>query len=286
MEEFEYFENEFIEFLEDRKCNERTIDGRLSVLRRFFKDYGVFNEENYNEFYEYLNDNCKPATVNLHIIAMNLYIQFLERKYNIKLDNMRAKTVRIKKVQFLEDIATFEEYLFFMNKAKLRGKDKMYIACKIMATTGMRIHELLNIRREHIEIGFIDFIGKGGKERRCFFTPNVQKEVLDILDKHELKDKQSYIISAHWDGKKQNWKNLRVLQRAISDFAVNECEFNEGLFHAHMFRHFFAKNFIKKYQNIALLADLLGHSNLETTRIYLKYTSREQREVVNEVVTW
>ena len=255
-------------------------------MRRFFRNYNVLNEENYNEFYEYLTDNCKPTTINSHILSLNLYIQFIEQKYNIKLDNMYKKTVMVKKVQFLEDIATFEEYLHFMNKAKEKCKDKIYIACKIMATTGMRVHELLNIRREHIEIGFIDFIGKGHKERRFYFTQLVQKEVLDILDRHELKDKQAYVISSRWDGKKQDWQQLRALQKSISKFAVKECGFRERLFHAHMFRHFFAKNFIRKYQNIALLADLLGHSNLETTRIYLKYTSREQQEVVNEVVTW
>lgn len=80
-------------------------------------------------------------------------------------EKMCAKTIKIRKVQFLEDIATIDEYLFFMNKAKIRNKDKLYVVCKIMATTGMRIHETLQIRREHIELGFIDFIGKGGKER-------------------------------------------------------------------------------------------------------------------------
>lgn len=173
-----------------------------------------------------------------------------------------------------------------MNKARTRNKDKLYIVCKIMATTGMRIHETLQIRREHIELGFIDFVGKGGKERRCYFTPTTQEEVLTILDKHGVTDKQAYAISSGWNGKQLSWKDVGVINKTMKNFAENECELTKGLFHPHMFRHFFAKNFIKKYQNIALLADLLGHSSLETTRIYLKYTSREQRDIVNEVVTW
>lgn len=189
-------------------------------------------------------------------------------------------------MQFLEDIFSLEDYLFFMNKAKARNKDRLYIISKIMATTGMRIHETLNIRREHIEMGFIDFTGKGGKERRCYFTPNTQKDVLEILGKHNVIDKRAYVISQHWNGKQITWKELRSVQRTMSNFAENECEFKKGLFHPHAFRHFFAKNFIKKYQNIALLADLLGHSSIDTTRIYLKYTAREQQEIVNEVVTW
>lgn len=286
MEDFEYFEDEFIQFMKNKGNSERTIVNRLFTIKKFFKQYHILNEENYNAYYEYMLDNHKPATINAHILTLNLYIQFLEKKYNLSLDNFSAKTVKVNKVQFLEDICTLEEYLFFMGKAKAMGKDKLYIACKIMATTGMRIHELLNIRREHIEIGFIDFIGKGGKQRRCYFTPNTQKEVLEILDKRNVKDKQAYIISANWDGQKQNWQSLNSLKKSISEFAENECEFRKGLFHSHAFRHFFAKNFVRKHQNIALLADLLGHSSLETTRIYLKYTSREQQEIVNEVVTW
>ena len=48
----------------------------------------------------------------------------------------------------------------------------------------------------------------------------------------------------------------------------------------------FAKNFLNKCSDIALLADLMGHESIETTRIYLKRTSEEQRNLVNKVITW
>lgn len=56
--------------------------------------------------------------------------------------------------------------------------------------------------------------------------------------------------------------------------------------HPHAFRHLFAKNFLKKNKDIALLADLLGHSSIETTRIYLQQSSREQGKMVDEIVDW
>ena len=54
----------------------------------------------------------------------------------------------------------------------------------------------------------------------------------------------------------------------------------------HSFRHRFAKNFIEKYNDIALLADLMGHENIETTRIYLRKTADEQKELVDKLVIW
>ena len=286
MKEFEFEEQEFIKYCKQQKNSERTICSKIASLKYFYKNYNILNEDTYNDFYEDICDRCKPNSINSKILSINDYIRFLQTKYNVDLSDWLKRTVQVKKVQFLEDIFSIEDYLFFMNKAKTRNKDKLYIICKIMATTGMRIHETLNIRREHIEIGFIDFIGKGGKERRCYFTPSTQNEVLELLDKHGVTDKRAYIISAHWNGKQLSWKDLRSTQKTMKNFAENECEFKKGLFHPHAFRHFFAKNFIKKYQNIALLADLLGHSSIDTTRIYLKYTSKEQQEIVNEIVTW
>ena len=54
----------------------------------------------------------------------------------------------------------------------------------------------------------------------------------------------------------------------------------------HSFRHRFAKNFLEKYSDISLLADLMGHESIETTRIYLRKTASEQQKLVDEIVTW
>ena len=54
----------------------------------------------------------------------------------------------------------------------------------------------------------------------------------------------------------------------------------------HSFRHRFAKNFLEKYNDLAFLADLMGHESIETTRIYLRKTANEQQEIVDKIVTW
>ena len=61
---------------------------------------------------------------------------------------------------------------------------------------------------------------------------------------------------------------------------------NPKFIYPHSFRHRFAKNFLEKYNDLALLADLMGHESVETTRIYLRRTSEEQQEIVDKVITW
>lgn len=61
---------------------------------------------------------------------------------------------------------------------------------------------------------------------------------------------------------------------------------NTRVVYPHSFRHRFAKNFLEHYNDISLLADLMGHESIETTRIYLRRTSSEQQQIVDKVVVW
>ena len=73
--------------------------------------------------------------------------------------------------------------------------------------------------------------------------------------------------------------------RAIEKLAI-KYKLNPAVVYPHSFRHRFAKNFLEKFNDISLLADLMGHESIETTRIYLRRTSTEQRTIVDRVVTW
>jgi len=63
-------------------------------------------------------------------------------------------------------------------------------------------------------------------------------------------------------------------------------DIEKDVVYPHSFRHRFAKNFLERFNDIALLADLMGHERLETTRIYLRRTASEQQKIVDKVVVW
>ena len=134
------------------------------------------------------------------------------------------------------------------------GQTKWYFVVWFLSATGARVGELVKLKVEHVECGFFDIYGKGGKLRRLYIPETLQKEALKWLAK---------------DGRSSGYLFLNRFGK-----------------HPHSFRHRFAKNFLEKRNDIALLADLMGHEHIETTRIYLRQTASEQREVVNKVVTW
>lgn len=219
-------------------------------------------------------ERCLATTVNGLISTINLYCEFVGKK------SWKTSRVKVQRKQFLDDILSMADYEFVLKKARALGKWKIYLYARIAGTTGMRLCEMLQVKREHIQHGCVDLYGKGAKQRRIYFPKAMQQDTLKILD--DMGVKSGYVFPTSG---KQREDAKRGIQMALDRFCY-ECELPKGLLHPHGFRHFFAKEFVRKYQNIALLADLLGHSSIETTRIYLKYTSREQADIVNEVVTW
>ena len=166
-----------------------------------------------------------------------------------------------------------------------------------MGTTGVRRSELYQVKVEHIKYGYLDVIGKGGKQRRVYFPKKARGEILEYLS--ELGVSNGYVIR-RWrnpdskyfsattrdGGKIDEIKSFdRTFHRQL-ELAGRRFGIANELMHAHGFRHFFAKEFLKNRLDISLLADLLGHSSIEITRIYLRMTSREQADVVDDVVDW
>ena len=77
----------------------------------------------------------------------------------------------------------------------------------------------------------------------------------------------------------------RGIAQQLKHFAV-KYNLNPKVVYPHSFRHRFAKNFLERFNDIALLADLMGHESIETTRIYLRRTASEQQQIVDKIVNW
>ena len=86
-----------------------------------------------------------------------------------------------------------------------------------------------------------------------------------------------------------NKKGNRITTRGIA-LKLKSCAKKYGIdinvVYPHSFRHRFAKNFLEKFNDISLLADLMGHDSIETTRIYLRRTTTEQKAIVDKIVIW
>ena len=148
-----------------------------------------------------------------------------------------------------------------------------------MATTGARVSELIQIKAEHIKLGYVDLYSKGGKLRRIYIPKSLREETLTWLDEKGI---DSGFIFLNKYGKRITTRGIsRQLKRMAMRYGINP-----DVVYPHSFRHRFAKSFLERYNDIAFLADLMGHESIETTRIYLRKTSAEQQTLIDAVVDW
>lgn len=221
-----------------------------------------------SDLLKYKEEMCgkyKVASINSKIISINRYLKWLGFK------ELVIKTKRIQSPNCLENMITKECYLKMLHYANTHNKKKMYYIMKTIAQTGIRIGELEFVTVEAVREGSTTVWNKG-KYRTVYFTNNLCHELLQYCE--EIRCDFGVIFCGRERGNAITpgavWKGLKYIARQV--------EVPEAMVYPHSFRHLFAKEYMRKVGDISELADLLGHSRLETTWIYTKTTLDEKRK--------
>ena len=265
---------EFRQSLKQTNLSLSTVDSYTRSANQFLIMYeNDITKKNLISYKNFLIENYKPKTVNLRIQAINKYLEF------IKKDVLKLKYIKVQQKTFLENVISDADYKYFKNRLKRDDRMNWYFVVRYLAATGARISELIQIKVEHIELGYLDIYGKGSKVRRIYIPKALRNETITWL--HKLNMTTGYFFL----NRIGNRITTRGIAYQLKAFAL-EYGINPKVVYPHSFRHRFAKNFLEKYNDISLLADLMGHDSIETTRIYLRRTATEQQELVDKVVTW
>ena len=265
--------DEFCKFLRRKEMSINTIQVYKKTVIMFFNLYKDVNSTNLLAFKGYLLEKFKPKTVNLRIQAMNKYLSFINK------DKLKLTAIKIQQKPFLENVISNADYIFLKNKLKKDEKWEWYFVVRFLTATGARVSELIQIKVEYVKVGYLDIYSKGGKMRRIYFPSKLQKEALKWFESASIDTGYIFLNS------KKERITTRGIAMGVKKYAIYY-GINPDVVYPHSFRHLFAKNFIEKYNDISFLADLMGHDSIETTRIYLRKTSTEQRTIVDEIVTW
>ena len=263
----------FENYLKKEDLSKHTIEVYIWTIEYYNKNYDSLAKENLLAYKGYLMEYFKPKTVNLRIQAINKYLSFLNKT------ELKLSAVKIQQKNFLENVVSNADYNFFKKQLKKDYNLQWYFVVWFLAATGARVSELIKIKIEHVNLGYFDLYSKGGKLRRLYIPKKLRIETQQWLK--EIERSSGYLFLNKYDD--------RITARGISQQLKNYAEkygLDKKLIYPHSFRHLYAKNFLDKYNDIALLADLMGHESIETTRFYLRRTATEQQELVDKIVTW
>lgn len=261
-----YKRREFILYMRDSGLSYNTIDTYSRQCGIFFKEFKKIDHTTLRAFEDSLR-HCNPRTYNAKITAISKYCKFANFKYDFK-------HIKVQTRNFCDNAINEEQYQRFIEYAERYNINAWKIA-KIIANTGVRVSELVNLRVEDLKHGYVDIISKANKSRRIYFPTSLVQELQIYCNDG------TYLIE-NYKGNKMTTRGIHNILKKVGEKA----ELPLNVVYPHSFRHFFAKMFLKSNNDIALLGDLLGHSDLKTTSIYTRMTTEEQKTKINKVVNW
>lgn len=264
---------EFKNFLLHQNLSKNTIDSYTTAVDIYLKDFEEITKQNLLAFKAVLVDKYKGKTVNLRIQGINKYLEFLGK------DKLKLKYIKIQQKTYLENVISDADYEFFKTRLLKDKNYEWYFVIRFLAATGSRVSELIQFKYEHLSRGFIDLYTKSGKIRRIFIPKKLRTKALEYYSSINRNDGYLFLNK---EGRQITTRGIAHQLKALAE----KYNMNLNVVYPHSFRHRFAKNFLEKRKDIALLADLMGHESIETTRIYLRKTSEEQQEIVDKLVDW
>jgi site-specific recombinase XerD len=267
----------FLKKLERDGASPHTIDSYRFAVSKFLKDYGEVNRKNLAVWKSDLIDRFAPKTVNIRMVAMNSYLKYLKK------DAMKLQTLKIQHKPFLENVISMADYEFLKKQLKKDGNKEDYFLIRFLGATGARVSEFTKLKAEHVRTGYVDMYGKGTKMRRIYIPGNLRQEALLWLAES---GKESGCL---FTGVAPGRRGVALTSEGVRFRLVRigkKYGIDRAVMHPHSFRHLFGKTFFEQTKDLSLLADLMGHESIDTTRIYTRRTATEQRELVDKTVTW
>ena len=291
--------------LEKQGRSVKTITSYTCSVSLFFSLGYELSVENLKSYREYLLKNYQFNTVNARIYGMNRYLSYLQENGCLPTSLMlsysehsaarepvdllsvkktrdgsyRMQSVKEQKKSYLDTVISQRDYERMKKRLKNDGNMYWYFVIRFLGATGARVSELLQIKIEDLRLGYLDLYTKGGKIRRLYFPRSLCAEAIPWFMEKGIK---SGFIFLNRHG---NLITPRGIELRLKHFA-KLYKINPKTVYPHSFRHRFAKNFLKRFNDISLLADLMGHDSIETTRIYLTRSSQEQKALLDRIITW
>lgn len=265
----------------DEKTDNTIKQYKTSVMK--FVDWLPDDEEpitkittmKYKDYLRTITQSSK--SMNIWIVALNKYLRYLDH------NDLTIKKYKMQEQSSNEESLTITDFKRLLRIANRMGNEQLYYIIKVLGMTGCRIGELKYFTVENLEKTprkNIKVYNKG-KDREIVIRQDLSRELKKYYKSKGIES--GFIFLSNDPNCKGKMPCASTIWRQMKKVA-GIARINKEKVHPHNFRHLFAQVFLDAYpENVLDLADLLGHNDLKTTRIYTK-TSGEQKRMKLEKV--
>lgn len=268
-QEIDHFRNR----LEEDEKSRATVEKYLRDIRRFqeFLDGRGVTKEVVIQYKQWLISEYAPSSVNSMLVALNRFFRELEWF------ECMVKTVKIQRQSFRDRNRelTKEEYFRLLETAKRQKDERLYYMLQTICATGIRVGELQFITVEAVNCGRARVNLKG--KNRVVLLPSALCQELKVYAMRRAIRTGSIFITRN--GNPVDRSNILHEMKALCETAQVDAQ---KVF-PHNLRHLFACLYYKEVKDLGRLADILGHSSVNTTRIYTSVSGDEQIQQIEKL---
>lgn len=263
----------FERHLKEEEKAENTIDKYLRDINEFYEWYdkdGVVTKDVLLDYKEHLKKSkLKVSTINSKISSLNAFFTYTEN------ETLKLKVLKCQKSLFgsKEKELTKREYKRLYEVSK--NNEKLRLIVETIVKTGVRVSEIEYITYKSLNIGKA-IVDNKGKIRTILIPRKLCIALKDYCRKVGINTGPIFLTRNGTPiDRKQIWQMMKTL--------ANKAGVPKEKVFPHNLRHLFAREFYKATHDIVKLASILGHSSIETTRIYTKETEDECRQELEKL---
>ena len=265
--------SDFARQLQEDERSPGTIENYLRHIRAFAAWAGgqAVTKDLATQWKEHLISQYRPGTVNTMLVSLNRFFAFLGWY------DCQVKTLRIQRRLFREESKelTRAEYERLVSAAQASGRERLVLLLETICSTGIRVSEVKYITVEALKLGKAE-ISLKGKIRTILLPNKLCRKLLKYAKKQKTVSGEVFLTrNGKGMSRKQIWAEMKSICAKAKAAATKVFP--------HNLRHLFARVFYKACRDVAKLADVLGHSSMETTRIYLISTGVEHAHTLERL---
>ena len=264
---------DYMRYLAYEEKSPSTIKQYRRDILSFFACLGnePVTKERVIQYKNKLSEKYRPASVNAKIAALNSFFSYIE------LPQLRVKQLKIQRNTFSSQKKELRkaEYMRLVETAKHKGDEKLALMLQTICGTGIRVSELQFITAEAVNIGQAAICLKG-KNRSVVISGKLRKFLREYMRKNRIAAGPVFVTR---NGRPVDRSYIWKMMKSLCESAGVQ---KEKVF-PHNLRHLFATCFYSIDKDMARLADILGHSNINTTRIYIASFGYEHRKRIDSL---
>lgn len=258
-------------FLKEDEKSGSTVEKYMRDAARFLEYAGegeLLVKETVIAYKQQLSRRYRVSSANSMLAAVNSFLRFLG------CGECAVKAFRVQKEVFRPEERELnkEEYLRLLETARRKGRRRLELIMQTLCATGIRISELSFVTVEALHTRRA-LVSLKGKTRTVILPGELCAELKSYAREKNIRSGSVFVTRS---GRPIDRSNVLHSMKALA----GEAGVDRGKVFPHNLRHLFAVTFYKKEKDVCHLADLLGHSNINTTRIYTLVSLEEQEERV------